>query len=76
MTLNEAIDSNTFKCEWASACSSEYPWIMSTSYWFMTKAGDLVYYIEADNYFDYRVPSSDDACGVRPVIVVPKNTFN
>ena len=41
----------------------------------MTQAGSLVYYIEADNYFDYRVPSDDDACGVRPVIVVSKDTF-
>ena len=75
ITFNELSDENTFACEWFELCSDKYPWIYSTSYWTESQERQGMYYISSDGYMDYAVPSYANICGVRPVIVVSKDTF-
>ena len=76
ISWEELTDKDTFACTSLGTCSSKYPFIYSTSYWTGGGTVTLRSIVLSDGYCDMSHPGEDDFVGVRPVIVVPKDTFN
>ena len=76
LELAEITDQNTFACVAKDYCSEKYPWIYSTSYWFETAYNTInVWYVFSDGYINNSSYSFNYRFGVRPVIVVTKDTI-
>ena len=76
ISLEEISDSETFDCENLSTCSDRYPFIYSTSYWTGGKTVTLKFGMTEGGFYDMFHADVNDYLGVRPVVVVPKDTFN
>ena len=76
ISLDELTDSETFACEKLGTCSDKYPFIYSTSYWTSGNTVTLKYGIVEGGFYDMFHGDVNDYLGVRPVVVVPKDTFN
>ena len=76
ISLDELTDSETFACGTLDTCSDKYPFIYSTSYWTSGNTVTLKYGIVEGGFCDMFHPDVNDYLGVRPVVVVPKDTFN
>ena len=79
ITLDELTNSDTFSCKEDDSCSSTYPWIWSTSYWFDgtdETHGNLYCIYNSGYYYGCGSYSSINiGFGVRPVIVISKSNF-
>ena len=76
ISLDELTDSETFACEKLGPCSDKYPFIYSTSYWTSGNTVTLKYGIVEGGFYDMFHGDVNDYLGVRPVVIVPKDTFN
>ena len=76
ISFEEISDSETFACENLSTCSDRYPFIYSTSYWTGGNSVTLKYGMTEGGFYDMFHSDVNDYLGVRPVVVVPKDTFN
>ena len=75
ITSDELTNPETFNCKSFDKCSSDYPWIYSTSYWTGTNMSDRVYFVRSTGYYYNNVYSTNDSVGVRPVIIISKSLF-
>ena len=77
ITYDELTDSETFGCIEFDYCSNKYPWIYSTKYW-TGSAYDTsnVWFVSASGKLQNLGIRHNSVCGVRPVIVIPKNQIN
>lgn len=77
ITKEELKDTSTFNCPFDGLCSTQYPWIYSTSYWTMSvsdfgeseTAVILSWGMLTDTYDYY------NCFGVRPVIVISRDSI-
>ena len=76
ITKDELTDSESFACEYDDMCRSKYSWIYSTSYWLVSFNNEYsVNYMRSDGFFLTCGYDTDDMFGVRPVIVVAKDSI-
>ena len=74
ITMDDVNDSDTFDCSEYDYCSSQFPWIYSTTYWTYVSGYNFeVPVIYSSGEVDMVSCSDEQTAGVRPVVIISKD---